>query len=99
LVIEQALLRTGARASCPLEKTEDLKKQDTRDEVAYDLASQNLERDAPRTDWGKMPQLREETALRGRIALPEQSLEQNVPRTDWDCKSQPHEEAAYFSPQ
>ena len=51
-----------------------------------------MERDAPWTDWSKMLQQREETALRGRIALPEQNLEQDVPRTDWDCKSQPHEE-------
>ena len=48
----------GARASYPLwapavvvtalrEKTEDLKKQETREEVAESLAAQNMERDAP----------------------------------------------------
>ena len=59
-----------------------------------------MERDAPWTDWSKMLQQREESALRGRIALPDPNLEQNVPRTDWDCKAQPHEEVvcSYSSP-
>jgi UDP:flavonoid glycosyltransferase YjiC (YdhE family) len=50
----------GARARCPLwapaavsrrcgKKTEDLKEQETREEVAESLAAQNMERDAPWT--------------------------------------------------
>jgi hypothetical protein len=58
-----------ARASCLLwrlrrwlqrcgKKTEDLKKQETRKEVAESLATQNMERDAPWTAWSKMLQPR-----------------------------------------
>jgi hypothetical protein len=39
-------------------KTEDLKKQETREEVAESLAAQNMERDAPWTAWSKMHQPR-----------------------------------------
>jgi hypothetical protein len=65
---------------------------DRRKESSHSCSAQNMERDAPWTAWSKMLQQREESALRGRIALPEQNLEQNVPRTEWDCKSEPHEE-------
>ena len=59
LVIEQALLQTGVRASCLLEKTEDLKKQDTREETVNSFAfskhgagrsMDGLEQDAPATE-------------------------------------------------
>ena len=42
-----------------------------------------MERDAPWTDWSKMLQQREESALRGRIALPDGEMEWNAPWTAW----------------
>ena len=43
------------------------------------MAIQNMERDAPWTAWSKMPQLHKESALRGRIALPERTFGTKVP--------------------
>jgi hypothetical protein len=43
------------------------------------MAIQNMERDAPWTAWSKMPQLHKESALRGRIALPERTVAENGP--------------------
>jgi hypothetical protein len=41
-------------------KTEDLKKQETREEAAESLAAQNMKRDAPWTAWSRMSQPHEE---------------------------------------
>jgi hypothetical protein len=43
------------------------------------MAIQNMERDAPWTAWSKMSQLHKESALRGRIALPERTFGTKVP--------------------
>ena len=54
---------SAPRAATPYrKKTEDLKKQDARGEVAYVSASQNLEENVPRTDWDCKSQSHQEVA-------------------------------------
>ena len=75
---------------CPIRKrgntlqlVEDLKKQDTREEVAYASPSQKLEQNVPRTPWGFNSQPHEDVASSRECRLCQQGSADRVAREEF----------------